>query len=70
LYVLLKPFRLLVTVNEPSALTEARIQWPWQSADSSTLAIISSAVLDVFSFSSRERCPCQIPSMPGVAAIR
>ena len=40
----------------------------WHSAVSSRFAIIASLVL--CSLSNSERCPCQIPSMPGDFAIR
>src|SRR5712691_8306412 len=57
-------------VNLPSLSTEAWIQLPLQSADSSMLAIMSGDVLCSGARSTSDRCPCQMPSIPGSLASR
>lgn len=67
-YVLLNPFRPFMMVNLPSRSTDALIQFPLQSAVSSKFAIMLSEVLCFGFLSNSERCPCQMPSIPGMLA--
>src|ERR1700678_746181 len=63
-YVLLNPFRGLVSVYLPFESTEAFSQLPLHSAVGSRFAIIFSSVLISFGLPN-PRCPCQLFPSPG-----